>query len=263
MNREKAPAVVVGAGFAGASAAYYLAESGRRVILLEAGRLPGGRARSFPEPRSGIELDWGPHLFMTANPALRDFLDRIGASSRLRFDPSLDLTYRWAEESAPGGVRLSRLKFPARGGALAGAWALIRWDGPGPAARFSIARGLARLLRDPPEGGGETVDRLLARLGQGASERKWFWEPFSRAVLNLPAEEGSGALFGRVVREAFGAGPGGAALGSPELAMRPFWGERSLEAVRRLGFCAISPDFPVPVTTTLPEQLNNSSAAFV
>jgi squalene-associated FAD-dependent desaturase len=235
VRREQAPAVIIGAGFAGASAALYLAQGGRRVILLEAGRLPGGRARSFPDPRSGIELDWGPHLFMTANPALRDFLDRIGASERLRFAPSLDITYRRAEKSASGGVRLSRLKFPARGGALAGVWGLIRWRGPGPAARLSIARGLARLLREPAEGGGETMEELLARLGQGASERKWFWEPFSRAVLNLPAEEGSGALFGRVVREAFGAGPGGAALGSPELAMRPFWGERSLEEIARLG----------------------------
>ncbi|MFC1491772.1 hydroxysqualene dehydroxylase HpnE [Nitrospinota bacterium] len=232
---EGAPVVVVGAGFAGASAAFYLAESGRCVCLLEAGWFPGGRARSFPEPRSGRELDWGPHLFMTANPALRDFLGRIGASSRLRFGSSLDLTYRLADRAAPGGVRLARLQFPKRGGALAGAWALIRWRGPGPAARLSIARGLTRILRDRHNFEGETVGRMLARLGQGASERKWFWEPFSRAVLNLPMEEGSGVLFRRVVKEAFGAGLAGAALGAPEFPMRSFWGDRACEEIRRLG----------------------------
>jgi squalene-associated FAD-dependent desaturase len=234
---EGALIAVIGAGFAGASAALSLADAGRRVLLLEAGRLPGGRARSFLDPRSGLELDWGPHLFMRANSAIREFLERIGASPQLRFDRSLDLTYRLADESAPGGLRRERLAFPGRGGVLGALWGLFRWRGPNAAARFSILKGLARLLREsPPSGaGGETVDRLLAGLGQGESERKWFWEPFSRAVLNVRMEEGSGDLFRRVVAEAFGAGPSGAALGSPGAPMGPFWGDRACDAIRRRG----------------------------
>ncbi len=76
---------------------------------------------------------------------------------------------------------------------------------------------------------------MLDRLGQGEASRAWFWEPFSRAVLNLPMEAGSGVLFRRVIAEAFGAGPGGATLGSPGLPMRAFWAERAAEHIRRLG----------------------------
>lgn len=234
---ETTPIAVIGAGFAGAAAALTLAESGLSVRLLEAGRFPGGRAKSFLDPRSGLELDWGPHLFMRANPALRDFLERTGASGQLLFNRSLDLTYRIADKSAPGGLRRTRLALPSRGGNLATLWGFFRWTGPNVAARVSILRGLARLLWEMPSSGtqGETVDRLLVRLGQGESERKWFWEPFSRAVLNVRMEEGSSDLFRRVIAEAFGAGPSGAALGLPDVPMGPFWGDRACDAIRRWG----------------------------
>jgi zeta-carotene desaturase len=241
----EAPVIVIGAGFAGASAALTLADAGRPVLLLEAAKMSGGRARSFPDPRSGRELDWGPHLFMKANPALREFLGRIGASASLRFEPSLDLTYRLADGTARGGVRNERLSFPARGGAPASLLALLRWRGPRLAARLSIARGLRRVLREGPPAAesknvGETVEQMLDRFGQGASEREWFWEPFSGAVLNMPAGEGSGELLRRVVCEAFGPGPSGpgpagASLGAPAEALGPFWADRALDEIRRAG----------------------------
>ncbi len=214
-----------------------MAEAGRRVCLLEAGRLPGGRARSFLDHRSGLELDWGPHLFMKANPALRDFLERIGAAPSLHFAPSLDLTFRLQDASVQGGIRTERLRFPRRGGSLGGALALFRWRGPGLRAQLEILRGLLRAASagENSVGDGESVAQFLTRLGQGESARVWFWEPFSRAVLNLPMDMGSGELFRRVVAEAFGSGAGGATLGSPELPMRTFWTERALQSIRKLG----------------------------
>ncbi|MEE9276705.1 MAG: hydroxysqualene dehydroxylase HpnE [bacterium] len=226
--------MVVGGGAAGMSAALALAEAGRRVTLLEAGALLGGRARSFRDRRSATELDWGPHLFMAANPALRDLLRRIGAAPRLRLPPALDLTYRLADPAAPGGVRLARLAFPPEGGVLARLAALLRWRGPGPLARLGIARGLLRALSSR-EGGAGTVEEMLVRLGQGEAAREWFWEPFARAVLNLPLGKGSAALFRRVLLESFGAGPQGAALGTPDLPLGAFWAAPAAERIRSLG----------------------------
>jgi squalene-associated FAD-dependent desaturase len=219
------------------SAAYHLAEKGRRVCLLESGSLLGGRARSFQESRSGLELDWGPHLFMKANPSLRDFLERIGAVSSLHFAPSLDLTFRLHDRSLKEGVRIERLRFPRWGGALGGVLALFRWGGPPLSSRYEILKGLLRSISEEKNSNAnnETVAELLYRLGQGESSQAWFWEPFSRAVLNLPMEMGSGVLFRRVVGEAFGAGPDGATLGSPMLPMRAFWADRAGEGIRRLG----------------------------
>jgi len=227
-------AVVVGAGFAGLSAALRLAESGVPVRLLEGSRRLGGRASSFQDPRSGAELDWGPHLFMAANPALRSFLDRAGAGPYLRFPPSLEVSFRDSSAGPPGGgPRLARLAFPRWGGRLGQAAALLRWRGPALATRLGIARGLRGMLA-----GGEaegSVADLLDKFGQGEGPRAWFWEPFARAVLNLSLEEGSAALFARVVRESLGAGPGGASLAVPPSPLTPFWADRAGAAIERLG----------------------------
>ncbi|MDA1000002.1 MAG: FAD-dependent oxidoreductase, partial [bacterium] len=231
MGPGGAPAVVIGGGAAGVAAALELAGAGRRVVLLEAGTALGGRARSFWEPGSGQELDWGPHLFMAANSAWRDLLGRIGAAADLKFDASLTLTYR---QAAPDGVCLTRLAFPARGGSVARLAALLRWRGPGLRSRLEIGLGLFRLLAAPGNKD-ESVETMLARLGQGAEARKWFWEPFSRAVLNLPAEKGSAALLRSVLVEAFGGGGAGAALGSPSVSLGALWARRAAETIRALG----------------------------
>lgn len=172
---------------------------------------------------------------MESNPALRDFLDRIGATLDLHFESSLNIVYRMAGEVAGDAVRLERLCFPKWGGSLGALWALMRWRGPSLGERISILKGLVRLIREESASGGETVEKMLARLGQGSAERKWFWEPFTRAVLNMPISEGSGELFRRVVAESFGGGPSGATLGAPSVAMRPFWGDRALHAIRYKG----------------------------
>ncbi|MEK6711722.1 MAG: FAD-dependent oxidoreductase, partial [Nitrospinota bacterium] len=233
-NPAPARAAVIGAGFAGLAAALRLAEAGVRVCLLESSQRLGGRASSFRDPRSGADLDWGPHLFMAANPALRSFLARAGAAPELRFPPSLDVTYRLADASSPGGgSRAVRLAFPPKGGRLGQAAALLRWPGPGLGTRLGIAWGLSRLLQR--EMGEASVAGLLDSLGQGKAHRAWFWEPFARAVLNLPLEEGSAALFARVVRESFGAGPEGAALAVPPAPLGAFWADRAGEAIEGRG----------------------------
>jgi len=225
---------VIGAGFAGMSAALRLAEAGVRVRVLEASLYLGGRASSFRHRESGLELDRGPHLFMAANPALRSFLDRIGATPFIEFTPALDLTYRLANPDAPEGFRQEQLAFSPRGGSLASLAALLRWRGPRLRARLGIARGLLRILSSGEEEKG-AVAGMLDRLGQNEDARAWFWEPFARAVLNLPADRGSAALFAQVIREAFGAGPRGAALGTPLLPLSLFWAERAAGRIRDLG----------------------------
>lgn len=218
------------------SAAFFLADAGMRVCLLEGGRLAGGRARSFREKRSGLELDWGPHLFMKANPDLLNFLERIGSVTSIHFPPSLDLMYR-IRDGSPSGVRTERLKLPERGGSLFGALSLFRWRGPSLRSRFEIFQGLLRVTSGRENAGteGETVGQMLDRLGQGEESRRWFWEPFSRAVLNMPLEAGSGALFRKVIEVTFAADPDGSTLGSPNLPMRLLWTDQASNQIKKKG----------------------------
>lgn len=227
------PVIIIGAGAAGLSAALRLAESGVKVVVLEAGKFLGGRARSFMHSSTGMELDWGPHLFMAANPALRSLLERVGAADDIFFSPSLEVSYRTRKA---GSTRRTQLSFPEGGGVFAQLQGLLKWRGPRFLEKINLLRGLSKIVsRSGDENPGESMSDMLQVLGQKDEAVRWFWEPFARAVLNLPLELGSAELFKAVIREAFADGPKGAALGVPMKALGTLWANRAAQRIRRLG----------------------------
>ena len=227
------PVVIVGGGAAGLSAALRLAEAGIKVIVLEAGKLLGGRARSFIHSSTGLELDWGPHLFMAANPALRSLLERVGAADDVLFSPSLEVNYLIREADS---ARRTQLSFPEGGGVLAQLWGLLKWRGPRFREKVNLLKGLSKIISESNDNNpNESMDEMLGRLGQRDETVRWFWEPFARAVLNLPLEQGSAELFKAVIREAFADGPKGAALGVPMKALGTLWANRAAQRIRHLG----------------------------
>lgn len=227
------PVIIIGAGAAGLSAALRLAESGVKVIVLEAGKFLGGRARSFLHSTSGLELDWGPHLFMAANPALRSMLERVGAADDVLFSPSLEVNYRIRGAATP---RRTQLSFPDGGGVFTQLRGLLKWRGPRFLGKLNLMRGLSRIVSSSDdEQPNESISGMLERLGQKDEAVRWFWEPFARAVLNMPLEQGSAALFKEVIREAFSDGPKGAALGVPMKALGALWASRTAHRIRHFG----------------------------
>ena len=227
------PVIIIGAGAAGLSAALCLAESGVKVTLLEAGKLLGGRARSFKHSPTGVELDWGPHLFMAANPALRSLLERVGAADDIFFSPSLEVSYRIRKA---GSTRRTQLSFPEGGGVFAQLQGLLKWRGPRFLVKINLLRGLSKIVsKSGDENPDESMSDMLEGLGQKDEAVRWFWEPFARAVLNLPLELGSAELFKAVIREAFADGPKGAALGVPMKALGTLWANRAAQRIRHLG----------------------------
>ncbi len=227
------PVIIIGAGAAGLSAALRLAESGVKVIVLEAGKLLGGRARSFMHSSTGLELDWGPHLFMAANPALRALLERVGAADDVFFSPSLEVSYLIREAESP---RRTQLSFPEGGGVFAQLRGMLKWRGPRFGEKVNLLKGLSKIIsKSGDENPNESMSEMLERLGQKDEVVRWFWEPFARAVLNLPLDQGSAELFKTVIREAFADGPEGAALGVPMKALGTLWANRAAQRIRHFG----------------------------
>jgi squalene-associated FAD-dependent desaturase len=218
---DDSPVIVIGAGFAGLSAAAALAAEGRRVRVLEArGRL-GGRASAHFDKASEEWIDNGQHVLAGCYYDTFAFLDRVGAARNVYVQPSLDVPFI-DEHGKASRLRCPRWPSP---------WHLIggvfRWSGIGWADRIALGRVLRvvqAMRRDQQRGrrsvereraAGETVDGWLARHGQPGRLRTLFWEPLAVAALNQDVRVAGAASFVRVLIEMFGPDPRGASLAFP------------------------------------------------
>src|SRR3954471_5059086 len=85
-------AVVVGAGFAGLSAAVRMAKAGARVLVVEARHRLGGRASTLPDRETGEDVDNGQHVLLGCYTATFDFLREMGVLDHVRMQSQLAVT---------------------------------------------------------------------------------------------------------------------------------------------------------------------------
>ncbi len=196
--------VVVGAGLAGLAATCGLAEQGCEVILVERGRLLGGKATSFTV--DGVEVDNGQHVHLGCCREYIDFVAALGLSEWLWIQPRFEVTV------LRRNARPSRLR-AGRGGpaALRLLPSFAAYAPLGPMAKVQVARGL-RAAAHPPRGE-ETFDAWLRRHGQGRAAIEGFWELFVVPALNARIDEVSAADALFVVRTALAGDPDEARIG--------------------------------------------------
>ncbi len=200
--------IVIGAGFAGLSAAVRLAAAGRRVLVLEArGRL-GGRATAFDDRETGYRVDNGQHVLAGCYHETFRFLDAIGARDRVALQDALDVAFI---DRAGTRSRLRCPRLPAPWHLAAG---VARWSGVGWRDRLPLARlgGALKPGAAPPRPT-ETVAAWLTRLRQTPRMVEMLWEPLAVAALNQGIEHALAAPFVRVLAQMFTGTPGDAALG--------------------------------------------------
>jgi squalene-associated FAD-dependent desaturase len=194
---------VVGGGWAGLAAAVELCTSGAQVVVFEAARQLGGRARSVHphgEPHHQAHrptLDNGQHLLLGAYHETLRLMNSVGANpeKRLKRLP-LELHY----PGASFRLRLPRLPAPLNLaiGLIAARGASLR-EKIG-AARFigALQRANYRIDDDCP------VAEFLDRHGQHGSLRRQLWEALCLAALNTAPERASAQIFANVLRDSLG-----------------------------------------------------------
>jgi squalene-associated FAD-dependent desaturase len=192
-----ATAVVVGAGWAGLAAAVGLVEAGMRVTVLDAAPQPGGRARTQTLAFDGhpIEVDNGQHLLVGAYRSTLALLERIGVP------PASVLERSRLRLRGPGGLDLRAAALPAPWHL---AWALATARGLRWADRSAMARAMARLRREGPDGPAarSTVTDWFAVNRQPASLVSRIWVPLCIGALNTPPERACARAFARVLHDA-------------------------------------------------------------
>ena len=194
---SRASIVVVGAGWAGLAAAAELAARGHQPVLLEAGKLPGGRARKVAF--AGQAVDNGQHLFIGAYHSILSLLNQFGIRADEVFERqpmSLMLQHRNGQRLV---MRAPRLPAP-----LHLLWALLgaqglsmnsRWHG----VKFGWRLARGKLL-------GSTDQSLLSLLQHWQQPQELidaFWTPLCLAIMNTPIDESSAELFIKVLQDAF------------------------------------------------------------
>jgi hydroxysqualene dehydroxylase len=196
-----ASVVVIGGGFAGLAAAVDLAERGVSVTLLEArGRL-GGRAYSFTDQASGVEVDNGQHAMMGCYTQTLAFLQKIGALAKVHRQARLCVEMRHARF---GDGRIACRAWPAPLHMLS---ALLdyRLLNRGERCRAMLAGARLMTMRRVADRrlGEWTVDTLLDRMGQSANARASFWYPLAIATLNESPQSAAAAPLAEVLARAF------------------------------------------------------------
>lgn len=174
---------IVGAGWAGLSAAVKLVHRAD-VTLFEAGKLAGGRARSFGGDKGGFSfLDNGQHIMIGAYHGVSALMKQIGVHEQ---DAFVRLPLQWYLHD---GLQFQTASLPAPWHILAG---LLRGKNLSFSYKFKLLKDMNALqgrhrqhLPDMP---------IAAWLNERNTPRKLiaqFWQPLVWGALNTPLDQAS------------------------------------------------------------------------
>lgn len=185
---------VIGAGWAGLSAAVTLAGRGARVVVFEASRQLGGRARRVT--LDDADLDNGQHILVGAYTETLRMMRAVG------IDPGAGLMRLPLELRTATGFHLKAAPLPAPLHLVVG---LLAARGLSLADRLRAAAFMHRLRNDGFRlAQDDTVAALLANRGQTSALRDLLWEPLCVSALNTPADHASARVFVNVLRDTLG-----------------------------------------------------------
>ncbi|MDP6666088.1 MAG: hydroxysqualene dehydroxylase HpnE [Dehalococcoidia bacterium] len=173
--------VIIGGGIAGLAAAVHLVRLGLRPIVLEKRPFLGGRAYSFTDRETGMEIDNGQHVFVGACDQFQQFVSEIGAVEQIRLDDRLRIPV--LKQGRLGWLKARKLPGP-----LANLSALLGYRHVGLAGKMRILWGLLGIrltrLRAGSAHDSVTFEDWLRDHGQNDETIENFWNLIILPSLN-------------------------------------------------------------------------------
>ncbi|MBI5180094.1 MAG: oleate hydratase [Nitrospirae bacterium] len=191
--------IIIGGGFAGLSAATALITAGYHVTIIEQRRFLGGRAYSFYDKETGLELDNGQHILMGCYENTFRFLRKIGVADKLYFQKNLCVDFLDTDGHA---YRLDCLPLPSPFHILSG---ILRFKAISLSEKIrmlNMAKGV--MFGNATTSSHDlTITEWLKRLGQGEKARETLWDIITLATMNEHPDKSSAAIFRNVMKKAF------------------------------------------------------------
>lgn len=194
------PIIIVGAGWAGLSAALTLSRAGKKVMLLEAAPQIGGRARAVSF--AATEVDNGQHLFMGAYQSILTLLKwlQIPESSVFHRTP-LEMLMWDAKQNTSDPLHLKLPNLPAPFHVLLGMMTIkgLKLNDRLKAIQFcrTIQTMKFHLKQDV------SVLSFLQQHQQPDILIQNLWGPLALAALSTPLEQASACVFLHILKEVF------------------------------------------------------------
>jgi hydroxysqualene dehydroxylase len=222
---------IVGGGWAGMAAAVTAVQAGHTVVLWEASRLLGGRARALPAQLpdgTAVLLDNGQHILIGAYSECLRLMQLVG------IDPERALLRLPLRMRFPDGGGIAFPRWPAPLDALAGIATARGWQG-----RDKLAL-LLQALRWRLDSFQCNADRSVADLCCDLTQRvrTELIEPLCISALNTEAADSSGQVFLRVLQDAMFSGNGGSHLLLPRTDLSAMFPNAAAQWLRQRG-CAV------------------------
>ncbi len=156
------PIAIIGAGMTGMSAAWDLAQAGKRVVIFEAAESIGGLAGGFRQPHWDWSVEKFYHHWFQSDTHILQLMEELGLRGRVIFPRPYTVVYHEGTWH-PLDSALSALAFPGLG------WGIDK-------ARFGLASLYLRLTKNWRALEGVTAEAWLRRWA-GKRTYESLWEP--------------------------------------------------------------------------------------
>lgn len=188
--------IIIGGGFSGLSAAYYSAQYGYDVLLLESSPVIGGAWRPIKADRFSYPIDNGQHILSGAYTATLDFLSAAGSDKLFSDTGRLNIPFIYKSKK----YHLNTTLLPSPFGELLGIFLYRKLDLK---SKISIIKFIRRIAECPPDKAGTAEDYLIAEK-QTRNALDFFWEPIIISACNADSSKVSAVVVYNMLMRIFG-----------------------------------------------------------
>ena len=196
------PIIIIGAGWAGLTAAVKLTEQGHKVAVYESAKQAGGRARAVSF--NDIDVDNGQHLLIGAYRECLSLMETVGINTKtaLKRLPLLLTVIDKANTNNKGSKLV--LQAPALPAPLHLLYALVTADGLKLKDKISAIKFGLHLKKNNYRFKQDiSVAQLFKKTKQTDILIRQLWEPLCLATMNTPIAIASANVFAAVFKDAF------------------------------------------------------------